>query len=84
MPVKSYLVRKIADRRLTVMDWPFTESRPEYYRDSMGSPGQREKPTLIYQEITKENFKTVSQKEFKMCKGRSHRILAFFLEAILF
>lgn len=32
--VKSYLERKTA---LTVMDWP------EYYRGSMGSPGQRKK-----------------------------------------
>ena len=28
--------------------------------------------SILYQKITKENFKTVSQKEFKMCKGRSH------------
>ena len=42
MPVKSYLERKTADKPLTVMDWP-PESRPEYNRGSMESPGQRKK-----------------------------------------
>ena len=41
--VKSYLERKTADKTLTVMDWPQCESRPEYYRGGMGSPGQRKK-----------------------------------------
>ncbi len=39
--VKSYLERKTADKTLTVMD--STESRPEYYRGSMISPGWRKK-----------------------------------------
>ncbi len=39
--VESYLERKTADKTLTVMD--STESRPEYYRGSMISPGWRKK-----------------------------------------
>ena len=30
------------NKTLTVMDWP-PESRPEYYRGSLGSPGQGKK-----------------------------------------
>ena len=59
-----------------------SESRPEYDRGSMGSPGQRKKqktsgkyrnkPSIKYQKITEENFIQSPKKEFKICKGRSH------------
>lgn len=64
------------------MDWPpqstglnitYTEKEIKDSLSLKKNSGKcRGKPGIIYQKITKENFKTVFPKEFKMYKGRAH------------
>ena len=82
LPVKSYL-DETADETLTVMDCPpqspdlnIIEAVWDHLdrERNKGQPKYKEELWEVLKEakITKENFKTVFQKEFKMCKGRSH------------